>query len=57
MLTGMLRVRMVSGQEVASVSAEEVGNVRGLKRRLHQLFGLPPRFRQRLALPWGLGEP
>ena len=46
----MLRVRMLSGEEVASLPVEEVSNVLELKRRLHQLHGLPPRFRQRLLL-------
>ena len=46
----MLRVRMLSGEEVASLPVAEVSNVRNLKRRLHQLHGLPPRFRQRLLL-------
>ena len=46
----MLRVRMVSGQQLTSLSVEEVGNVRELKRRLHRLHGFPPRFQQRLIL-------
>ena len=44
----MLHVRMLSGHEVASIPVEKVSSVRGVKQRLHQLHGLPPRFRQRL---------
>ena len=47
--TRMLRIRMLSGEEV-SVPVQEVSCVREVKRRLHQLHGLPPRFRQRLIL-------
>ena len=48
---GMLRVtNPLSGEEVASIAAGEVSDVRSLKRRLSQLPGLPPRFRQRLLL-------
>ena len=43
----MLRVHLLSGEEVASVPAEEVRTVRELKQRLHELHGLPPRFQQR----------
>ena len=46
----MLQIRMMSGEELTTVPVEEVGTVRELKQRLHQLHGLPPRFRQRL--PW-----
>ena len=42
----MLQIRMLSGEEVASIPVEEVSNVREVKRRLQQLHGLPPRFRQ-----------
>ena len=45
----MLRIRMLSGEE-AHMPVEEVSCVREVKRRLHQLHGLPPRFRQRLIL-------
>ena len=44
----MLHIRMLSGEEVTSIPVEEVSTVQELKRRLHQLHGLPPRFRQRL---------
>ena len=46
----MLRIRMVSGEELATIPVEEVSSVRALKRRLQQLHGLPPMFRQRLLL-------
>ena len=39
---------MLSGEAVTSIAVEEICDVRGLKRRLHQLHGLPPRFRQRV---------
>ena len=29
---------------------QEVSSIRDVKQRLHQLYGLPPRFRQRLIL-------
>ena len=44
----MLRVTKLSGEEVASIAVGEVSDVRSLNRRLAQLPGLPPRFRQRL---------
>ena len=44
----MLHVRMLSGQEVASVPVAEVSNVRALKQQLNLVQGMPPRFRQRL---------
>ena len=44
----MLCIRLLSGEDVARLPVEEMGNVRDVKRRLHQLHGLPPRFRQRL---------
>lgn len=43
-------MRMLSGEEVASVPAEEVTNVRALKLVLNKQHGFPPRFRQRLFL-------
>ena len=46
----MLRIRMLSGEEVTSIPLEEVGSVKEVKQRLHQLHGLPPRFRQKLLL-------
>ncbi|CAE7665293.1 ANKRD17, partial [Symbiodinium necroappetens] len=50
----MLRVRMISGEEVASILLEkfreEPCDVKSLKRRLSQLKDMPPRFRQRLLL-------
>ncbi|CAE7033649.1 KIDINS220 [Symbiodinium sp. CCMP2592] len=53
----MLRMRMLSGEEVASVPAgEEVANVRALKLVLNKEHGFPPRFRQRLFLRGDLLE-
>ena len=46
----MLHIRMLSGETLASMPLEEVSSVREVKRRLHQLHGLPPRFRQKLFL-------
>ena len=47
----MLRIRRVSGEEL-TIALEEglVPHVRALKRRLNQLYGLLPRFGQRLLL-------
>ena len=45
----MLRIRMLSGEEVTSMAVEDAISVREVKRRLHQR-GLPPRFRLRLFL-------
>ena len=39
---------MLSGEAVTSIPVEEVQDVKGLKQRLNQLHGLPPRFRQRI---------
>ena len=47
---GMLRIRMMSGEEVASMPAVELSDVRTLKQQLNWLHGLPSRFRQRLFL-------
>ena len=44
----MLRVRMLSGDDVASVPLVEVISVRALKQQLNGLHGMPNRFRQRL---------
>ena len=44
----MLQVRMVSGEALTSIPVDEVHDVKGLKQRLTQLHGLPPRFRQRV---------
>ena len=47
----MLRIRKVSGEEVTIATEEDlVPDVRALKRHLHRLCGLPPRFGQRLLL-------
>ena len=47
----MLRIRRVSGEELSTALEEDLlPDVRALKRRLNQLYGLPPRFRQRLLL-------
>eukprot|EP00439_Symbiodinium_sp_Y106_P075180 s742_g14.t2 len=50
----MLHIRMLSGNEVASVPVEEGKDVKTLKQILNKLHGFPPRFRQRLSL---LGNP
>ena len=47
----MLHIRRMSGEELTALPAEEVSDVRGVKRRLQELHGLPPRFRQRLLVP------
>eukprot|EP00439_Symbiodinium_sp_Y106_P023855 s1984_g2.t3 len=47
----MLQIRMISGEMVVGISEgelEELVNARGVKQRLSQLHGFPPRFRQRL---------
>eukprot|EP00439_Symbiodinium_sp_Y106_P061520 s2440_g9.t1 len=44
----MLRITLLSGEEVASLPLAELSDVKALKERLHQEHGLPPRFRQRL---------
>ena len=44
----MLRIRMLSGEEVESIAVGELSDVKELKLHLHQLHGLPTRFRQRL---------
>ena len=44
----MLRIALLSGEDVASIPVTELSDVRALKQRLHQEQGLPPRFRQRL---------
>ena len=44
----MLRITLLSGEALARIAAVEVGDVKALKRRLHQHYGLPPRFRQKL---------
>ena len=46
----MLHIRMLSGEEVASIPVGELTDVKELKRHLHQLHSYPPRFRQRLLL-------
>ena len=46
----MLRVRMISGEEVAHMPVEELSDARALKRQLNRSHGLPVRFRQRLFL-------
>ena len=53
----MLHIRMLSGEEVASIPVEELSDVRSLKRQLSQLKGLPPRFRQRLFGCGSRGSP
>ncbi|CAE7901887.1 ANKRD50 [Symbiodinium microadriaticum] len=44
----MLRVTLLSGEELTSLPLAQLSDVKGLKQRLHQQHGLPPRFRQRL---------
>eukprot|EP00439_Symbiodinium_sp_Y106_P072109 s2440_g13.t1 len=44
----MLRITLLSGEEVTSLALAELSDVKALKQRLHQQHGLPPRFRQRL---------
>ncbi|CAE7946391.1 Kidins220 [Symbiodinium sp. KB8] len=44
----MLRIALLSGEDVTSIPVAELSDVRALKQRLHQEHGLPPRFRQRL---------
>ena len=44
----MLRITLLSGEELASLPLTELSDVKALKQRLHQQHGLPPRFRQRL---------
>ena len=39
---------MLSGEEVDSIPVGELSDVKELKLHLHQLHGLPTRFRQRL---------
>ena len=47
----MLWIRRLSGEELTTALEEDLlPDVRALKRRLNQLHGLPPRFRQRLLL-------
>ena len=46
----MLRIRMVSGEEVASMAVDRLSNVRALKEQLNRFHDLPTRFRQRLLL-------
>ncbi|CAE7273019.1 CPSF3, partial [Symbiodinium sp. CCMP2592] len=53
----MLHIRMLSGEEVASIPVEELSDVRSLKRQLNQQKGCPPRFRQRLFGCGSRGSP
>ncbi|CAE7882527.1 unnamed protein product [Symbiodinium microadriaticum] len=46
----MLRIRMMSGEEVASMPVVDLSDVKTLKQQLNWLHGLPSRFRQRLFL-------
>ena len=46
----MLRIRMLSGEPVASMPVEELSDVKALKQQLNHAHGLPTRFRQRLFL-------
>ena len=47
----MLRIKRISGEELSIALQEDLlPDVRALKRRLNQLYGLPPSFRQRLLL-------
>ncbi|OLQ11090.1 Ankyrin repeat domain-containing protein 50 [Symbiodinium microadriaticum] len=44
----MLRITLLSGEELASLPLRQLSDVKALKQRLHEQHGLPPRFRQRL---------
>ncbi|CAE7423020.1 unnamed protein product [Symbiodinium sp. CCMP2592] len=44
----MLRVSLLSGEELARLPLSELSDVKALKQRLNQQHGLPSRFRQRL---------
>ena len=44
----MLRIRKLSGEDLASFPLSELSDVKALKQRLREQHGLPPRFRQRL---------
>ena len=44
----LIRVRQLSGEELAAIPVEELTDVESLKQHLQQTFGLPPRFRQKL---------
>jgi len=44
----MLRITLLSGQELTSMAVEDALDVKALKQRLNKSHGLPPRFRQRL---------
>ena len=44
----MLQLRMLTGDALTSIPVEEIHDVKGLKLRLNQRHGLPPRFRQRV---------
>ena len=44
----MLRVTMLSGEQVVSIPVMELTDVRSLKQQLHRLHNFPTRFRQRL---------
>ena len=46
----MLHVRWLSGEELATLPADDVRDVRAVKQRLHKTHGVPPRFRQRVLL-------
>ena len=47
----MLGIRKVSGEELTIALEEDLlPDLRALKRRLNQVHGFPPRFRQRLLL-------
>ena len=44
----MLQLKMLSGEVLTRIPVDEIQDVKGLKQRLTQLHGLPPRFRQRV---------
>ncbi|CAE7426329.1 ANKRD50 [Symbiodinium sp. CCMP2592] len=44
----MLRITLLSGEELTSTPVEEAHDVKALKQQLNKTYGLPPRFRQRL---------
>ncbi|CAE7763969.1 kidins220b [Symbiodinium sp. CCMP2456] len=44
----MLRITLLSGEELTSIAVEDVRDVKALKQQLNKMYGLPPRFRQSL---------
>ena len=44
----MLRITLLSGENLAGIPAAGLSDAKSLKQQLHRKHGLPPRFRQRL---------